>query len=290
MSNSKLLLSIIIPVYNRQQGLDDLINALGESENIGSIKHLVEIIVVDDASIPSIREIKSDFQISYYRLDVNSGAPKARELGFRRSKGEFVHFHDSDDAIAVNWLSNISYRLEEVPSIDILMTARLDLENTGQYYKAQKYFHKKILQVGKIKSRLVYRNCIGPLGGVTFSRRVLKKIEFKGFLSCQDWQMYLHAIEYSHVLYSLPDTLFYFNKMGADRISHNPRKKIIGHLQLAKLTAPKSVFKKNIRLFYLYTCREHIKNKGGLILAFYNKNHFKILVTYIVVSIYWRLT
>ena len=170
------------------------------------------------------------------------------------------------------------------------MSARIDQEKTNEIFKMQKYFHQQSSYAEKIESRLVYRNCMGPLGGVTFSRRVLEHVEFKKFASCQDWQMYIDAIKHAKVLVSRPDIKFIFNKTGDDRISHNPRKKILGHLQLAKITAKESIFNKNIRLFYLYTCKQHIYNKGGPILKFYKKNRLRIFTTFLVISVYWRIT
>ena len=289
MAKHTVLLSIIIPAYNRQEGLDYLLACLSEIICNESVENKVEIIVIDDCSVAPVK-INTPVRIVLARNDENHGAPYSRHKGFLLSVGSYIHFHDSDDLLGEKWLSNIIEKLEANPDADLLLTARYDHDNSGQHYKHQKYFHKQSRNPEKVKSRLIYRNCMGPLGGVTFSRRVLEKLDFKNFSSCQDWQMYLDAIQYAKVLVSLPDTHFIFNKTGDDRISHNPRKKILGHLQLAKITAPKSIFKKNIRLFYLYTCKQHIYNKGGLILAFYKKNRFKIIMTFLVVSVYWRLT
>ena len=54
------------------------------------------------------------------------------------------------------------------------------------------------------------------------------------------------------------DIQFLFHKTGNDRISHNARKKILGHLQLARQTKTDSIFGTNIRLFYLYACKQHV--------------------------------
>lgn len=281
-----MLLSIIIPVFNRQSDLGELTKTL--SKQIQECSASIEIIVVDDCSTPRIKIDNAYVKVK--RNNKNYGSPYSRHMGFKELKGKLVHFHDSDDSISETWLSDLIEALTRNPDIDILLTGRVDVDESSKTNRIQKYFHKHANNPDKIKSRLIYRNCMGPLGGVTFSRRVLEKIDFKPFASCQDWQMYIDAMEHAQVLVSRPDIQFIFNKTGDDRISHNPRKKILGHLQLAKITAPKSPFKKNIRLFYLYTCKQHIANKGGAILRFYKKNRIKIVLTYLVVSVYWRLT
>jgi glycosyltransferase involved in cell wall biosynthesis len=277
-----MLLSIIIPVFNRPNSLAKLINYFDETTKI-------ELIIVDDGSTPPTFIPDSKFNINLYRLKKNSGAPKARALGFQKSRGKFIHFHDSDDGFEPGWLAHIIKELEASPDLDILLTGRNDISQTGSRYRYQKFFHRHVNQPERIKQRLVYRNCMGPLGGVTFSRRVLEPISFKSFLSCQDWQMYLGAIEHAKVLKSCPQIKYRFNVSGDDRISHDPAKKLIGHLQLSRITAKDSIFHRNIRLFYLMTCRQHIMNKKGVMLVFYKKNRIKLWFNYLLASIYWRL-
>ena len=287
---NSMLLSIVIPTFNRQKSLIVLLAKLSNSIVSSGLERDIEIIVVDDFSSPRAILPKMAIPIAHHINRINFGAPISRKKGFETSKGKFIHFHDSDDIISEKWLDSIHAFLVNRPDIDIVVTGRVDIDDNNEITKFQSYFHKKCIDDRKIAKRLIYRNCLGPLGGVTFSRNILEKIEFKRFASCQDWQMYIDAIKHSKVLVSRPDIKFIFNKTGDDRISHNPRKKILGHLQLAKITSKQSVFDNNIRLFYLYTCKKHIYNKGGAILRFYKKNRIKIFVIFLMISLYWRLT
>lgn len=284
------MLSIIIPVFERQTQLNQLLNDLFGQILQYQYESLIELIVVDDASAVAISVPSSPVSLKLVRNKVNVGAPLSRSKGLSHATGKYVHFHDSDDSIADNWLFEVVKTLKASPDTDILMTGRVDVASNSKQIRVQKYFHQQSDNPHKINSRLVYRNCMGPLGGVTFSKKMLDKITFKAFASCQDWQMYIDALQHAKVLRSRPEIQFIFNQTGDDRISHNPRKKILGHLQLAKLTAPKSPFGRHIRLFYLYTCKQHIFNKGGYVLKFYKKHQLKIFFTFLVVSVFWRLT
>ncbi len=255
----------------------------------GGYQEPVELIVVDDGSAEPIKIPDFKVAVSLYRLPKNSGAPRARALGFGKSSGEFVHFHDSDDGFGEGWLAGIIGELQDNPELDVLLTGRNDISREGSRYRYQTFFHRHADQPERIRQRLVYRNCMGPLGGVTFARRVIEQIEFRNFLSCQDWQMYLDAMEHATILKSRADISYCFNVSGDDRISHNPAKKLIGHLQLSRLTAGKSVFGRNIRLFYLMTCKRHIMSKQGVMLFFYRKRRFRLWFCYLLASIYWRL-
>ena len=276
--------------FNRQKELIQLLTEISSAITLNNLLETVEVVVYDDNSdipaTPSNISIPVTFEIN----KINLGAPFTRQEGFKKSSGKFIHFHDSDDSISESWLVEIVEQLKQKPELDILLTGRMDVDPASTTHKIQKYFHQNYFKVDKIASRLLYRNCLGPLGGVTFSRQSIEKIQFKNLSSCQDWQMYIEAIKHAKVLVSRPDIKFIFNKTGDDRISHNPRKKILGHLQLSRITSKQSPFKRNIRLFYLYTCKQHIYNKGGSILKFYKKNRLKIFTTFIIVSLYWRLT
>jgi glycosyltransferase involved in cell wall biosynthesis len=75
------LLSIIIPVYNRQEGVNHLLTVLTKSISESSFEKEVEIIVIDDCSEQKL--ILSDFplDISLKRNTQNQGAPLSRQRG-----------------------------------------------------------------------------------------------------------------------------------------------------------------------------------------------------------------
>ena len=98
----KDLVSIIIPVYNRQQVV------LKTLHNIWQNKYRpIELILIndgsDDDSLNILHKFKRDHENHDFKVLVfdqkNSGAPVARNLGFRKSKGLFIQFLDSDDFI-----------------------------------------------------------------------------------------------------------------------------------------------------------------------------------------------
>ncbi len=285
-TDDQLLLSVVIPVFNRQESFNALMEDLSRAIISCGSERLIEVIVIDDCSTIPVRLSDFPCQIKLDRNQSNSGAPFSRKKGFQMSMASFVHFHDSDDTITENWLPEMLQELSSKPDTDILITGRIDHDNNGITHKRQKFINRQVLRSDRILSRLTYWNFIGPMGGVTFSRRVLETIKIKQLSSCQDWQMYLDAIENAKVIRCRPDIQFLFQKTGNDRISQDARKKLLGHLQLSKQTARNSIFKRHIRLFYLYACKQHIYKKGGYILKFYKNNRFKIIATYLVVSVY----
>jgi glycosyltransferase involved in cell wall biosynthesis len=90
---NELLASVIIPAHGRSELLERAVASIINSKN----SHLAEIIVVDDASnIPiTLEGLRSCDQI--IRLENNSGAAVARNIGIKASKGLVIYLMDSDD-------------------------------------------------------------------------------------------------------------------------------------------------------------------------------------------------
>lgn len=98
-------LSIIIPCYNAEPYIDELIKRL-----IPQISDDIEIIVVDDGSkfpyIPSYPEVKVIRQ-------ENGGASAARNTGLDNATGDFIAFIDADDLVTEDYITQIRAKLDE---------------------------------------------------------------------------------------------------------------------------------------------------------------------------------
>ena len=182
-----IFLSIIIPSYNRQKSLDHLITSIDEQAS--QLPNMtIELIVVDDGSPEKLRKTgqQATFVTKWVRLESNHGAPYARKIGYQNSLGEFIHFHDSDDSISANWLSRLYKKLNESKSLDCLITGRWVVTQKNKVFKQQKILKLIAKKPSKIKRRLTYENCLGPLSDVTFSRKVVENMRFNNLHSCQD--------------------------------------------------------------------------------------------------------
>ena len=97
-SDSKFLISIIVPVYNVSLYLDACLNSIRKQSYTN-----FECILVDDGSTDSSGEICDKYANLDARFKVihkiNGGAHAARLEGYKQAQGEFIGFVDADDWI-----------------------------------------------------------------------------------------------------------------------------------------------------------------------------------------------
>lgn len=139
------LVSVVLPVYNREDTIARAINSV-----LNQTYTNLEIIVVDDCStdqsLRKIREFQDD-RISVIALNQNAGANAARNKGAMAAKGQFIAFQDSDDEWAEDKL--------EVQICDMVnrnlsasFCAHYLIENTGQSIVPKDYEDKEKYETG----------------------------------------------------------------------------------------------------------------------------------------------
>ena len=107
-NQSKIKLSIIIPAYNEENAIAEIIErCLRERENIVRETPVeeVEIIVVNDGSSDKTAEIAKQFkEISLINFAKNRGYGAAIKSGFEKAEGDIVSFLDADGTCDPNIL------------------------------------------------------------------------------------------------------------------------------------------------------------------------------------------
>ncbi len=96
MVDNKVIVSIILPVYNGEKYIGQAIRSVLNQ----TFKHF-ELIIVDDASTDNTVEMickYKDPRIKLEKLGMNKGPSTARNVGLRLAKGKWVAFVDADDA------------------------------------------------------------------------------------------------------------------------------------------------------------------------------------------------
>ena len=96
MKYMKELVSVVVPTYNRPQGLKSALESV-----LNQTHENFEVLVVNDsteeAAARQIIESLSDPRLHYHRNNRTKGANGARNTGILYSNGDFVAFLDDDD-------------------------------------------------------------------------------------------------------------------------------------------------------------------------------------------------
>lgn len=103
--------SIIIPVYNRPDEVDELLNSLSQQ----TVKQF-EILIVEDGSEIDCKEIVNKYSdqldISYYYIH-NCGPGQARNYGARYAQGDYLIVIDSDCILPSGYISSVQKEIIE---------------------------------------------------------------------------------------------------------------------------------------------------------------------------------
>ncbi len=169
----KTFFSIVVPVYNRAQLVPKAIASVLSQ----SLSHF-ELILVDDESTDNTVQVINtidDPRIKLISLTENGGNAKARNVGWKASKGEWIVYLDSDDWFEPDYLENLSNNISEYPKADFFWTGVRFVNQNGKTIKEELWSPKEILPSSTFFDELrIGTNC-----GVAFKRDLLE--QFNGF-------------------------------------------------------------------------------------------------------------
>ncbi|WP_300726911.1 glycosyltransferase [uncultured Bacteroides sp.] len=106
--------SFIIPVFNRPDEVDELLESLTGQ----TLKDFEVVVVEDGSSIPCedvVKKYLDKLDVHYYNKP-NSGPGQTRNYGAERSKGEYLLILDSDCVIPPGYLAAVEAELQREPA------------------------------------------------------------------------------------------------------------------------------------------------------------------------------
>lgn len=122
------LISVIVPVYNTQNYLDDCLSTI-----TAQTYHNLEILLVDDGSTDGSLSICESWKDKDARIRVihqeNKGLSEARNTGTRAATGNFIAYIDSDDCVDREYIEVLHQMLEEYESAGVAACQYLRTEN-----------------------------------------------------------------------------------------------------------------------------------------------------------------
>lgn len=165
-------ISIIIPVYNAEKTIESTL----DSVSVQSYKEF-NIIIVNDGSKDSSMQIIENYIKCHSTLDIkvinqeNQGVSKARNVGLKIAKGDWIALLDSDDKWFSNKLERQMQILQENSNIDFLGANR-----KGEYYKS--FLNIKFGLLTRLNPKNLLCKNFFATSTVIFKREIVEQIGF----------------------------------------------------------------------------------------------------------------
>ena len=109
-----LKFSIVIPVYNRPDEVDELLQSL-----VGQTDKDFEVVVVEDGSTvkceDTCRKYSDSLDVKYFYKE-NSGPGQSRNYGAERCSGNYIVILDSDVIVPQEYIATLRRELTQVYS------------------------------------------------------------------------------------------------------------------------------------------------------------------------------
>lgn len=223
--NSSPKLSIIVPIYNGAQYIENTVSCI-----LSSSYHNLELLLIDDGSTDNSLAIceetaKSDSRIKVYHKK-NSGIADARNYGLSHATGEYIGFCDQDDEISDAMYSKM---------IDRIITDGSQAAICGCYRKKKdgktvifekftdnvydtRHIHEKLLLPMLFQGFDAYHNTdisiYSTIWNCIISKRLIdeKRMKFYTFVNYEDdFIMLLQLLSQADRISTLSDILYYWN-------------------------------------------------------------------------------
>lgn len=217
------LVSIITPVYNKEQHVAEAIESVMAQSYADW-----ELILVDDASSDDSRQVirpylDADPKIRYIRLDRNEGAAYARNVGLEAARGRYLAFLDADDV----WMAD---KLEK--QLDLMRsggrgfsyTAVEFIDEDGTVLKRK----RKIIPV--VDYRHLLCNTVIACSTVVIDRQMIGDVRMPPVRKGQDFATWLSILRRGEKAYGIDEVYARYrisrgsissNKLGALRRTWN---------------------------------------------------------------------
>lgn len=166
--------SVIVPVYNRIEEVDDLLASLAQQT-----AHNFEVIIVEDGStIPCeavVKKYADRIDVKYF-FKSNEGRSIARNYGLERASGDYMVFFDSDCVIPPQYFETLDRELQAHP-LDCFGGPDAAHSSFSDTQKAINYSMTSFLTTGGIRGGKVSLEKFTPRTfNMGYSRKVYEKV------------------------------------------------------------------------------------------------------------------
>lgn len=136
MMEKKIVLSVIVPVYNTEKYLKRCLDSIVEA--LKNFKYNYEVLVINDGSTGNEEKIIKEYLNSefFYFKKENGGLANTKNFGIEKSRGLYLSFIDSDDYIDENFYNEAFDKYitkDNLNDIVVYDWETIDVKNNSSY-------------------------------------------------------------------------------------------------------------------------------------------------------------
>ena len=210
----KPLVSIVVPVYNAEDYLNRCIESI-----INQSYNNIEIILVDDGSTDESCNICYKYKNIDKRIRViqisNSGSYSARKVGFKKSKGDYLCFVDSDDWIDIDFIKKMVEIAKEY-NCDIVKAGIIRDFQNNRKSQIKKIPYKEDILILKddynknLYPKLIKSNFFNSMCCELIRKEIIDFNDNKKIRMGEDLKFNLNIISKSKKIYILKEYLYHY--------------------------------------------------------------------------------
>ena len=201
------IVSVIVPVYNSVQYVDETINSI-----VNQSYHNLEIVLIDDGSADGSGKICDIWKFKDNRIKVihtsNNGPSKARNIGIENSNGKYILPVDSDDLINPKYIEKAVNSMARNDDIGLAYCqAEFFGAETGRWDLPTFSIREMLITNCIFSTALFLKSDWAKVGGYSEEMKY-------GF---EDYDFWLSLISIGIKVYQIPEILFYYRKHSGSR-------------------------------------------------------------------------
>jgi len=218
--NSLPLVSVIITTYNRAELICKTIDSI-----LSQTYKNFELIIIDDGSTDNTKEVikmYSDSRLQYIKTDNWGGPARPRNIGIKKSSGQYIAFCDDDDI----WLpEKLEEQVKAITNSKSKMIFSMQKQFGGTNIFSS-YFGIGPLpfKVNTSANNLLKTNCI-PLSSVMVEKLLLSEIggfdERRSFIAIEDNDLWIRVSKKTNILFI--DRVLVFHRVHKNSIYKNTK-------------------------------------------------------------------
>lgn len=228
------IVSIVIPAFNAEKYIRESIDSI-----LTQTFKNYEIIVVDDGSTDGTRIIiQQSYPSVRYFLQKNGGPAKARNVGIKEARGEYIAFLDADDFWLPTKLEKQIQYFNQHPEVSFIFTENSMFDEKGIVrHTLQK--RDRLLKRDIVRSIFMSSYLATPT--VIVRKTVFEEVGYfeENLFAAEDDNMWMRiAMKFKVGLIDEPLTMVRINRGSLTHNMENIKRGVIGHLELLEKKYP----------------------------------------------------